>query len=65
MQAYEIIFKKRNGVELSQKELEWFVGQYTVGEVTDYQAAAFCMAVFFRGMTREELGFWTGAMLQT
>lgn len=65
MQAYEIIFKKRNGVELSQKELEWFVDQYTVGEVTDYQAAAFCMAVFFRGMTRDELGFWTGAMLHS
>ena len=65
MQAYEIIRKKRDGIELNRAELEWFVASYTSGDVTDYQAAAFCMAVFFKGMTREELGFWTGAMLHS
>ena len=65
MQAYEIILKKRNGGELSQAQLEWFIAAYCDGEVTDYQAAAMCMAVFFRGMTDSELGHWTQAMLHS
>ena len=65
MQAYEIIRKKRDGVALTREELEWFIEAYTSGTVTDYQASAFCMAVFFQGMTREELGYWTGAMLHS
>ena len=54
MLPYDVIFNKRNGVELSGEELEAFLNAFTRGEgVTDYQAAAFCMAVYFRGNEME------------
>jgi pyrimidine-nucleoside phosphorylase len=66
MQPYDLIMRKRNGEELSQAELEWLIDAYTVGdELTDYQMAAFLMAVYFKGMTKSELGFWANAMLHS
>jgi len=65
MNAYDIIYRKRNGEALTDDELTWFVDGFTSGEVTDYQAAAFCMAVYFQGMTGTELGAWTSAMLHS
>jgi pyrimidine-nucleoside phosphorylase/thymidine phosphorylase len=41
------------------------VDGFTRGEVPDYQMAAFCMAVFFRGMDPEEVSALTGAMLRS
>jgi pyrimidine-nucleoside phosphorylase len=42
MRPYDVILKKRNGLELSAEELTGFVDAYTRGTgVTDYQAAAF------------------------
>ena len=54
MRMYDIIHKKREGLELTKEELAFFVQGYTRGEIPDYQASALMMAVFFRGMTREE-----------
>ncbi len=54
MRMYDIIHKKREGGELTEKELAFFVRGFTKGEIPDYQAAAFLMAVYFRGMTRQE-----------
>ena len=62
MRAVDIIAKKRDGETLSGPEIEWFVKAYTQGEVTDYQAAAWLMAVCIRGMTREETSALTLAM---
>jgi pyrimidine-nucleoside phosphorylase len=50
----DIIVKKRDGQALSKKELDYFVHGFVAGEVADYQAAAWAMAVLWRGMTKEE-----------
>lgn len=62
---YDIIHKKRNGGELSCEEIEFFVKGYTDGSIPDYQAAAFCMAVYFRGMTAKETSALTLAMAES
>ena len=54
MNILEIIEKKRDGQELSKKEIEYFVNGYVSGEVADYQAAALVMAIFLNGMTKQE-----------
>ena len=55
MTAIDIIAKKRDGGELSAEEIEFFIRGYTRGDVPDYQAAAWCMAVMLRGMTHREV----------
>lgn len=54
MRMYDIIHKKRNGGELSEKEIKFFVNGYTDGSIPDYQASALCMAIYFRGMSADE-----------
>ena len=54
MRAVDIIIKKRDGGELSKTEIDFFIQGYTLGDIPDYQASAFAMAVFFRGMTPRE-----------
>ena len=54
MRMYEIIQKKRDGKPLSDAEIRAFVKGYTEGSIPDYQAAALCMAIWFRGMSTEE-----------
>ncbi len=62
MRIVDIITKKRDGGELTRGEIEAFITGYVAGDVPDYQAAAFCMAVFFRGMTPGETAYLTQAM---
>ena len=62
MRIVDIITTKRDGGELSRDEIEFFIKGYVAGDVPDYQAAAFCMAVFFRGMTPQETTHLTEAM---
>ena len=54
MRMYDIIQKKRNGGELSDAEINFFVTNYTNGAIPDYQASALCMAIWFRSMTVAE-----------
>ncbi|MCG3212161.1 MAG: Pyrimidine-nucleoside phosphorylase [Anaerolineae bacterium] len=54
MRAVDIIAKKRDGLELSSDELKFFVDGYTRGDIPDYQASAWCMAVLLKGMTDAE-----------
>ena len=54
MRMYDIIHNKRNGEELSDEEIKFFVGGYTAGSIPDYQAAALAMAIYFRGMSDRE-----------
>jgi len=61
----ELIQRKRDGEELSAEELSELVLGYTRGEVPDYQMAAFCMAVFFRGLSRAETFALTDAMVRS
>ena len=63
MRMYDLIGKKKRGGELTDEELAFFVDGYTRGEIPDYQAAAFCMAVCFRGMTARECAALTERMM--
>ena len=65
MNAYEIIFKKRNGEVLSPEEIAYIVGGFTEGRIPDYQMAAWMMAVFLRGMNPEEVTSLTRIMLES
>lgn len=51
---YDIIMKKRNGGELSEEEIAFFIKGYTKGEIPDYQVSALMMAIFFQKMTEKE-----------
>ncbi len=62
MRAVDIIAKKRDGLPLSREEIEFFVQGYTRGEIPDYQAAAWLMAVYLRGMDEAETVALTLAM---
>lgn len=55
MLVTEIIRKKRDGEILSKEELEFIVNGYVKGEIPDYQMSAFLMAIYFRGMSKDEL----------
>ena len=50
----DVIERKRNGGEHSAEEIEEFVLGYARDEVADYQMAAWCMAVYFNGLTGAE-----------
>ena len=62
MRMFDIIRKKRDGLELSEKEIKWFIDGYVKGEIPDYQASALCMAIYFKGMTVEETAALTFAI---
>ena len=62
MNIQEIIAKKREKIELSKEEIDYFVKGYTLGEITDYQAAALVMAIFLNGMSEREITYLTLAM---
>ncbi len=49
-----MLIKKRNGVELTPEEIKHLINGYINGDIPDYQLAAFCMAVYFKGMTAQE-----------
>ncbi len=55
MRIYDIISKKRDGFELSDEEISFFVKNYVSGEIKDYHAAALLMAIYLRGMTDREM----------
>ena len=65
MHVPSFIERKRDGGELEAAEIEEFIAGYTSGEIPDYQASAWAMAVFFRGLTSAETGTLTGAMLRS
>src|SRR6185503_12408859 len=62
MRAVDIIEKKRDGGELSEAEIQFFVAGLTDGSIPDYQVAAWAMAVFFSGMKPRETTALTLAM---
>ena len=59
---YDIISKKKHGCELSADEINYLVKGFTDASIPDYQVAAFCMAVYFCGMTDDETTALTMAM---
>ncbi len=65
MRAVDIIQKKRDGKELTKPEIEFFIQGYTSGDIPDYQAAAWAMAVLLKGMTPEETTHLTLTMAES
>ena len=63
--AIDVIRKKRDGIELSQAEIEGLVNAYTNADIPDYQVSAWLMAVVLKGMTRPETAALTDAMLHS
>jgi pyrimidine-nucleoside phosphorylase/thymidine phosphorylase len=63
--AAELIQRKRDGEELADADVRALVLGYARGGVPDYQMAAFCMAVFFRGLTARETFALTEAMVES
>ena len=62
MKMNDIIYKKREGGKLSKEEIDWFITGYVAGDIPDYQVSALLMAIFFRGLDREETFQLTNAM---
>ena len=63
MRAVDVISKKRDGGELTTEEIEFFISGFTAGEIPDYQASAWAMAVLLNGMTPRESTDLTMAMV--
>ena len=62
---YEIISKKRDGLELERDEIAFVISGYVKGEIPDYQVAAWLMAVYIRGLNDRELADLTEIMLDS
>ncbi|MGI9006655.1 MAG: thymidine phosphorylase [Streptosporangiaceae bacterium] len=61
--AVDLIRAKRDGRPLAGPDIAWLIDAYTKGTVADEQMSAMAMAVFFRGLTPDELRAWTDAMV--
>ncbi|MDX6441127.1 MAG: pyrimidine-nucleoside phosphorylase, partial [Gaiellaceae bacterium] len=61
----ELIQRKRDGEELGGEEIAELVLAYSRGDVPDYQLAAFCMAVYFQGLSSAETFALTDAMVRS
>lgn len=65
MHVPSFIERKRDGGEHDAGEIEEFIRGFTSGEIPEYQAAAWAMAVFFRGLNARETGLLTRAMMNS
>jgi len=59
----DLIVAKREGRVLSDEAITWLLNSYVEGTVADEQVSALLMAIFFRGLTPDELGTWTDTMI--
>ena len=65
MRVYDIIEKKRDKLELTKDEINFFVRGYCNGEIPDYQASALLMAIYLNKLTKNELLYLTEAMAKS
>ena len=59
----DVIRTKRDGGELSDAQIEWFISSFTDRSIADEQASALLMAIVWRGLSPRELSTWTAAMI--
>lgn len=62
MRIVDIIIKKRDGHSLTDEEIRFFINGLVNGEISDYQASALAMAIYFVGMDKREIATLTDAM---
>jgi len=65
IRPYDVIIKKRKGKVHTVREIEYFIKNYTKGEIPDYQVSAWLMASFLNGLNEDETCFLTEAMLHS
>lgn len=65
MRMYDIIKKKRDGLELSTEEINYCIENYIAGNIPDYQMSALLMAIYFNKMTERETLDLTRAMVNS
>ncbi len=65
MTMVDIIEKKKQGLELSKEEIEYWIHSYSIGDTPDYQSAAMLMAIRLNGMTKEETFHMTESMMHS
>jgi len=65
LRFYDLIIKKRNGQKLSQEEIELIIKEYGEDRIPDYQMSAMLMAIYFRGMSNDEIKYLTMAMVNS
>ena len=65
MRMYDIIDKKKKGLELTADEISYVVDGYVANEIPDYQVSAFLMAVYYQGMTEKALSVFTDRMAKS
>lgn len=61
----DLIEKKQEHETLTPEEIKWMIASYTNGEIPDYQMSAMLMAIYFQGMTKDELRDLTVAMVKS
>lgn len=62
MRMVDLIIKKRDGHELTDQEIAFWIKGYTDGSIPDYQSSAMAMAIFYKGMTNREIATLTDCM---
>jgi len=65
LRPQDVIRKKRDGLNLSREEIEFFVAGVTSGRIADYQVSALLMAIYLNGMNQDEQQALTEAMLNS
>lgn len=63
MRMYDIIEKKKHGLELSRDEIFEMIKLYTADKIPDYQMSSLMMAIYFKGMNDREIADLTEAMM--
>ncbi|MDQ0164532.1 pyrimidine-nucleoside phosphorylase [Bacillus horti] len=61
----DLILKKRNGASLTQQEIEYVVNGYTGEQIPDYQISALLMAIYYKGMSTQEVSDLTMSMVHS
>lgn len=62
MRMVDLIVKKRQGEELTDEEIRFWIKGYVSGDIPDYQTSAMTMAILFKGMNKREVSTLTDAM---
>ena len=61
----DVIRTKRDGGELTDEQIRWFISGFTDRTIADEQAASLLMAIVWRGLSPRELSCWTAAMIES
>ena len=61
----ESILKKRSGLALTKEEYSEIINGFLSGDIPDYQISSFLMAIYFKGLNREETANLTDVMMRS